>query len=287
MKKMPRGLRIIAVVLLFAAAFGLLRGIQFFTDHHTTSAAGVHQTVVNAHATVTIVRNQDLFEPFVLTIQPHTVVTWQNNDSVAHHFTTTPISTSQQHIFLNPQSFSLTVAANGYSTFVFTRPGLYHYYETAKDSWNSTFARVEAGANLRHYPMAMEGVIWVQGTLQNLPTTIINFVLHGHDMFASEFLAITPDGAVTWHNLDEDPHFVGLVDGWSAPINPVDIGLYRIAGTDDIPGGASVTVLFPTPGLYYYYCRNHDQVDAATHRVHALMMASEYPIPMEGFILVA
>ncbi len=190
-------------------------------------------------------------------------------------------------VFLNPQSFSLTVGASGHSTFVFTRPGLYHYYETTQDSWNSTFSRVEAGRNFRHYPMAMEGVIWVQGAIRNLPTTTINFVLQGHDMFASEFLAIAPGGAVTWHNLDEDPHFIGLVPGWSAPINPHDIGLYRIAGTDDIPGGASVTVLFPTPGLYYYYCRNHDQVDAATHRARALMMASEYPIPMEGFVLVA
>jgi hypothetical protein len=85
---------------------------------------------------------------------------------------------------------------------------------------------------------------------------------------------------------DEDPHFVGLVEGWSAPVNPVDIGLYRIAGTDDVPGGARISVLFDTPGLYYYYCRNHDQVDPLTHRARALPMASEYPIPMEGFVLV-
>ena len=280
---MPRGLRIFAVVLLCGVAFGLIRGIQFFTDRHVISAADVHQVPTIFHAIITIARNQDLFEPFVLTVQPHTVVTWQNDDTVAHYITTTP----QQNVFLNAQAFSLAVAASEHTTFVFTRPGLYHYYETTKDSWNSTFSRVVAGANLRHYPMAMEGVIWVQGTIRNLPTTTINFVLHGHDIFASEFLAITPDGAVTWHNLDEDPHFVGLVDGWSAPINPVDIGLYRIAGTDDIPGGASVTVLFPIPGLYYYYCRNHDQMDVTTHRVRALMMASEYPIPMEGFVLVA
>src|SRR5579872_287583 len=260
MKTIPRGLYIIVVVLLFGTAFGIIRGIQLFTDQHTISAAGLHQAPTVFHATVTIARNQDLFAPFVLPVQPNTVVTWQNDDTVAHHFTTTPTST-QQRFFLNPQSFSLTVGASGHTTFIFTRPGLYHYYETTQDSWNSTFSRVVAGKNLRHYPMAMEVVIWVQGAVRNLPTTTINFVLHGHDMFASEFLAIAPAGAVTWHNLDEDPHFVGLVAGWSAPINPSDIGLYRIAGTDDIPGGASVTVLFPTPGLYYYYCRNHDQVD--------------------------
>ena len=286
MKTIPRSLRIIAIVVLCSAAFGLIRGIQLFTDQHTISAAGVHQAPVVYHATVTIARKQDLFEPFVLTVKPDTLVSWHNNDSIVHHFTTTPTSTQQQ-AFLNAQPFSLTVAAGGHSTFMFTRPGLYHYYETTEDTWNSTFSRVVAGKNLRHYPMAMEGIIWVQGTIRNLPSTTINFVLRGHDIFASEFIAIAPSGAVTWHNLDEDPHFIGLVGGWSAPINPTDIGLYRVAGTDDIPGGASVTVLFPTPGLYYYYCRNHDQVDTATHRVRALMMASEYPIPMEGFVLVA
>ena len=286
MKTMPRGLHIIAVVLLISIALGIMRSIQLFTGQHTISATDVHQAPAVFHATVIIARKQDLFEPFVLIVKPNTIVTWQNDDTIAHHFTTTPTS-RQQQVFLNPQSFSLTVAASEHATFMFIHPGLYHYYETTKDTWNSTFSRVVAGATLQHYPIAMEGVIWVQGTIQNLPTTTINFVLNGHDMFASEFLAIAPTGAVTWHNLDEDPHFIGLVAGWSAPINPADIGLYRVAGTDDIPGGASVTVLFPTPGLYYYYCRNHDQVDTATHRVRALMMASEYPIPMEGFVLVA
>jgi plastocyanin len=108
----------------------------------------------------------------------------------------------------------------------------------------------------------------------------------------SEFLAITP-GSVSWHNFDTDPHFVALVPGWSATsdpsqteINPTDIGVNRIAGTDDVPGGDTIAVIFSKPGLYYYYCVNHAHIDAATHRVEAFKLASEYPIPMEGFILV-
>jgi hypothetical protein len=62
--------------------------------------------------------------------------------------------------------------------------------------------------------------------------------------------------------------------------------LYRLAGTGEVTGGGSTTVLFNTPGLYYYYCRNHDKVDPATKRAFPLPMASEYPIPMEGFVLV-
>ncbi|MHB8598604.1 MAG: cupredoxin domain-containing protein [Ktedonobacteraceae bacterium] len=157
MKQMPRGLRIIAVVLLLIAALGIIRGIQLFINQHTISAASVRQAPAVFHATVTIARNQSLFAPFVLTVKPDTIVTWQNDDTITHRFTTTP----QQNIFLNPHSFSLTVGASGHSTFVFTRPGLYHYYETTQDSWNSTFSRVVAGKNLRHYPMAMEGFVLV------------------------------------------------------------------------------------------------------------------------------
>jgi len=132
----------------------------------------------------------------------------------------------------------------------------------------------------------MEGIIWVQGQIANLPSTNLNFVLKGHDDFAYEFLAVTRDGAVTWHNLDTDAHFVGEVAGWASPVNPADIGLYRLSGTDSVGGGESTTILFHAPGLYYYYCRNHDDVDPVDHRVIALAMASEFPIPMEGFVLV-
>ncbi|HLL79809.1 MAG TPA: hypothetical protein VKT25_09930, partial [Ktedonobacteraceae bacterium] len=202
---------------------------------------------------------------------------------VTHVFGTTP----QHSSFLNPQAFSFRVKPGGEVIFRFTVPGIYHYYETREDEWNATYLRVVARVGLRHYPLSMEGVIWVQGPLSGLPHSAINFVLQGHDMFASEFIAIATNSAVTWHNLDEDPHFVGLVAGWIAPINPVDIGLYRIAGTDEVPGGDSVTVLFSRPGLYYYYCRNHDEIAPQTHRAQPLAMASEYPIPMEGFVLVA
>jgi hypothetical protein len=88
---------------------------------------------------------------------------------------------------------------------------------------------------------------------------------------------------------------VALVPGWAAlsdppqtqaEINPIDIGVNRIAGTDDVPGGDTITVIFDKPGLYYYYCVNHAHIDAVTHRAEAFKLASEYPIPMEGFILV-
>jgi len=220
--------------------------------------------------------------PFILPVQPGTTVTWQNNDAQMHPFSTTP----DHNLFLNRQSFSFNIASGKSVHFTFTKPGLYHYFETRLDSWNGIFSRVIAGEKKINYPLSMEGLIWVQGPIATLPSTTVNFVLNGHDDFSYEFLAITHDGAVTWHNLDQDAHFVGEVNGWSAPVNPADFGLYRIGGTSEVPGGDFTTVLFHTPGLYYYYCRNHDQVDPLDFRAYPLAMASEFPIPMEGFVLV-
>lgn len=269
-------LAVLIAIMLVAAAFSPLlfarRAIQ----------TGGEPVKTLPPAIVTIPRSKNLFEPFILPVQPGTVVIWQNNDMQAHPFATTP----DQSSFLNRQRFSFDVAAGASVHFTFTRPGLYHYFETRLDNWNSALSRVVAGANKINYPLSMEGVIWVQGPPGKLPSTAVNFVLSGQDDFAYEFLAITRDGAVTWHNLDTDAHFVGETDGWAAPINPAGIGLYRLAGTGEVPGGAFATVFFATPGLYYYYCRNHASVDPVDHRVTARTMASAFPIPMEGFVLV-
>ena len=243
------------------------------------------KTPVVPDATVVIPQGQDLFVPFILTVPLHTKVIWRNDDVVEHEV----ITTEQQSNFLNPQFVSLRIPAGEQSQFTFNQAGLYHYYEPSLSTWNATVSRVAANKGTPHFPLAMDGVIWVQGAISGLPTSAINHVIAGHDEFAQEFVAIQQPGGVTWHNFDSDPHFVGLVEGWSSsssPVNPADIGLYRIAGTDDTPGGATATVLFDTPGLYYYYCRNHDVVDPLTHRAQALPMASEYPVPMEGFVLV-
>lgn len=266
---------LIAIILVAAAFSPLLFARQ-------TANTGDKAVKTTSPALVTIPRSKNLFEPFILSVVPGTIVMWQNNDFQAHPFTTTP----DHNTFLNRQSFSFDVAAGGSARFTFTKPGVYHYFETRLDSWNSTFSRVVATNKKINYPLSMEGIIWVQGSVANLPSTNLNFVLKGHDDFAYEFLAVTRDGAVTWHNLDADTHFVGEVAGWASPVNPADFGLYRLSGTDSVPGGEFTTILFHTPGLYYYYCRNHDYVDPVDHRVTALAMASEFPVPMEGFVLV-
>ncbi|HKV58753.1 MAG TPA: hypothetical protein VJO32_10735, partial [Ktedonobacteraceae bacterium] len=187
---------LIAAILIAAALSPLLFA-------HQATGTGDKFAQTSSPAIVTIPTSKNLFEPFILPVEPGTTVIWQNNDTQAHPFTTTPDSNT----FLNRQSFSLNVAAGKSVRFTFTRPGLYHYFETRLDSWNSALARVRAGEKKVNYPLAMDGIIWVQGSIANLPSTTLNFVLDGHDEFASEFLAITHDGAITWHNLDQDAHF--------------------------------------------------------------------------------
>ena len=278
MHKARSGLNGILVFLVF----GSILCISSCTSSPATKENGISATKSAPRASVTILHAQDLFAPFILAVQPHTIVTWKNDDAVAHVFTTTP----DHNAFLNPQSFSFTVAAGQSIQFTFTQPGLYHYYDTGAATWNTTFSRVAARPGTPRFPLAMDAVIWVHGSISGLPTATLNHIPRGHDEFASEFIAIASPGAISWHNFDEDPHFFGEVPSWPAPVNPVNVGLYRMAGTDDVPGGQTVTILFNTPGLYYYYCRNHDRVDTATNRAQALTKASEYPLPLEGFVLV-
>src|SRR5579859_3458136 len=103
-------------------------------------------------ALVTIPSSRNLFEPFILPVKPGTVVIWQNNDAQPHPFTTTP----ESNTFLNRQNFSFNLTAGASAHFTFTKPGLYHYFETRLDSWNSALARVVAGNKKINYPLSME-----------------------------------------------------------------------------------------------------------------------------------
>src|SRR6266705_114324 len=200
-------------------------------------------------------------------------------------------SASAQRTTTGPPLTTVTIA-QGQGLF---EPFILAVPPTTTVTWHRADPRVAANKGVPNFPLAMEGVIWVKAAISNLPSATTSRIPPMHDDFVSEFLAITP-GSVSWHNFDSDPHFVALVPGWSATsdppqaqaeINPTDIGVNRIAGTDDVPGGDTIAVIFSKPGLYYYYCVNHAHIDAATHRVEAFKLASEYPIPMEGFVLVS
>jgi plastocyanin len=251
----------------------------------TTRASATPLATTTPPATTINITQGDQFAPFILQVTPGTTVTWNNLDFFPHTMHSTP----QQSIFLNPALLNLTVASRGTTTFTFIKPGLYDYYDTKAATWSVQDLRVQADAGVPSYPEAMEGVVWVNGPIPGLPKTALNSVPNNHDDFVTDFLAVQPGGTVQWHNYDTDDHFIAPMTGWNGNINPDPaFQLATIHGSDaQPPDGASVTLTFTIPGLYYYYCTAHADVDSTWHRAMADTIASEYPIPMEGFVLVA
>lgn len=232
--------------------------------------------------TVMLPQGADEFAPFIVPVSVGSTVIWQNQDTASHSFTTTPDHTS----YLNPESFSLTIPAGGTAKFVFTHPGVYDYYDTGVATWNTTDHRVAANAGAPGFPLAMEGVIWVQGPIAGLSQTVTD-PIPGKDEYTSDFLAIPQGGTVAWYNDDTDDHDTRLVRGWGKPINPVPLDVGRENGTDNAPpNGETKVITFSTPGLYYYYCKIHAHIAPQWRRAEAHADVSDFPIPMEAFILV-
>lgn len=270
-----------AIVLAIVVSAGVL------TSCGGTSApngSAHNNTLENASNTVTIPKGLDVFAPFIVTVQPQTAVVWHNDDTVAHTIVTTP----EHATFLNQQTLALTVAPQQSATFTFSQPGLYHYYDTKFATWSPAYQRVAPNTGVPKFPIAMDGVIWVQGSIPGLPKSAKNSVAHLKDRITLNFVAIQQGGSVTWHNYDTDAHFFQPVLGYDAPLNPADIGINNLRGSDVVPpDGESKSITFAKPGLYYYYCFTHAVIDPVLLRVVAAATASEYPIPMEGFVLVA
>jgi plastocyanin len=160
-----------------------------------------------------------VFTPFILAIATGTAVSWTNQDMLSHQLTTTPDHTA----YLNPTSVSLTVPAGGKATHTFAIPGVYDFYDPSVATWNATNHRVAANRGAPTYPLAMEGVIEVVGTIAGAPAAATN-PIPGKDEYQSEFLVVAAGGAVSWYNADTDETFVTLVSGWTDPINPTDRG---------------------------------------------------------------
>jgi len=274
-------LRLSRLILFLALLVGTLLLAGCRGSHSNRSLTVVRNPLVAPRATITIPRGQMLFTPFILVIRPGTRVTWQNEDTVVHVIVTTLSSKA----FLNPQVVRLSVPAGKSIAFAFTKPGLYNYFDPTQADWNGLDQRVAAHKGVPNYPLAMEGIIWVQGPLGGLPSAVTN-TIPGRDDFSQDFTALPKGGTIAWQNTDKDLHSIAWVPGWQAPINPVNPGPIEIKGTDAQPGGGSQKLTLTTPGLYYYYCPTHASVNNTWKRAQAHKDASEAPIPMEGFILV-
>lgn len=116
---------IIALVILACIIAGLLIGPRLLTIRAQSSAKKALFHTSSAPAIVTIPKDRDLFEPFILTVQPGEIITWENEDSRPHSLFTTPDFSN----FLNPKGFALYIAAGQRVSLSLFVPGLYHYYD--------------------------------------------------------------------------------------------------------------------------------------------------------------
>lgn len=114
---------------------GLLLAVAFVTTFlvacggSASSGTSLKSAHLSPHvASVTIPQGQELFAPFILTVQLNTMVTWQNNDRLTH----TIMTTWNHSTFLNPQVFSLFAATGQRATFTFTKPGVYDYFDNTQ-----------------------------------------------------------------------------------------------------------------------------------------------------------
>lgn len=239
-------------------------------------------------ATLTMARGAGLITPFIASIRPNGVLTWRNDDTIPHTLRTTPDTNN----FLNPTTISLTVAPGHSETLRLSAPGAYDVYDETYAQWNETDHHVAARADAPAFPLAMEAVIYVPGSIPNLAKLATNTIPMGKDLFEQDFVAVPDGGTVGWHNASVDVHTISLVDGWDVPINPASINTLTLGGVDAAnPDGQTEGLVFPAPGLYYYFCSEHATVDPVTHRARPIEVGqeqpTEYPIPMEGFVFVA
>ena len=262
-----------------------------------STAAGEHATGA-LDATITVTNGR--FMPFIQVIHSGQVLHWVNTDAVAHQVRTTPPPgpikgdtsglTLNTSLYLNPSAFSISIQAGHTLDQSLQTPGLYDYYDASFAQWNSDHNRVQALTDMPNFPVAMEGILWVQGPISGMSDHVRNGVITGEDEFVFDFVAVPAGGTVSFQNFDIDQHAIDFATKWSAPIDPATItaGPVTIDGIDGAPPhGQTVTFTFKTPGLYYYYCPIHADLDPVTKRAVAHADASEYPLAMEGFILVS
>ena len=239
--------------------------------------------------TVVIDGNSGLFMPFISVIASNSTLTFTNLDTVAHDIKTVPVADKSEAAFVNLGA-PVSKAVNGgqSTTLTFTQPGIYDFYDDTQATIDPTYHRVSANKNAAGFPYAPEAVVWVKGSINDLPAKALNSVIAGNDAFQLDFVAVKQGGTVSWHNYDSDPHYVTQPTSFDG-LNPSQIGdgANKLLGkTDAPPNGETKSYTFGTAGLYYYYCTAHADFDSTLNRAKAHDNASIFPIPMEGFVLV-
>ena len=216
-----------------------------------------------ASQTYTVKLPGDYFQPFALMINAGDTVNFLNSDTDVHTVVTTDDA---------PAKLELSLAGGTQGSYLFTKPGLYHYYCTVHAAMDPNSGMVKSVAGTDVYPTAMEGYIFVAGKGFDPPAGAT--VTMPGDMFTPMAVMVKAGATVTFVNKDSDLHTVVTVPG-----APADVELA-------LKGGETATYTFTKPGLYLYYCSVHATLDPKTGMITAASTSDEYPAAMQGVIAV-
>jgi plastocyanin len=236
--------------LVIGAAGGAVLGPGIWEPIASVGAAG---------ATVAI--PGDYYIPTSVTIEVGQAVTWLNKDSDPHVSTSAPGA---------PLTFTLVHVPGKPSSFTFSKAGVYPYYCVDHATYNMKLHRVVARKESDLFPIAMEGLIVVGGPeLRGNPSASVTI---SRSAYAPDVDVVKTGGKVTWTNADTTEHAVTIV-GTGGP---------ALA----LPAGKSQSVSFAKPGVYLFYDQRYATYNPKVGLAAAKKGAPNYPVALQGFVVV-
>jgi plastocyanin len=191
---------------------------------------------------------------------------------------------------LSPSAFFISLPARARATVRFTRPGLYHYYDSLTARPLHVVANNEviqnitgSGAQLETGSPAREGWVAVLPAPPGLQAQLS--VPSGQDLFAPKALVTVVGSSIVVSNHDQDAHNF-VID----PASPSGAA-FMLDGTDaEPPSGWQRVLVVQQAGLYHVYCTMHTQVIRVVDGWHVVTprpKASGYRDhnPMEAWII--
>ena len=238
------------MVLAIAVMGTAILGSSVWTPGTPVQAAGTTVTIPG-----------DSYLPAALMIEVGQTVTWVNKDSDPH-VTASALGA--------PEEFILPTASGKSSSFKFTKPGLYPYYCVDHATYNAKLRRAVARKEADAFPIAMEGLVVVKGPGFTGAPSVTVAISGG--AYAPDIVVVQAGGQVTWTNGDTDAHAV-VFNGVFVP-------------KVDLAAGKSQSVTFANRGIYFFYDERYATYDSKLGLTAAKKGAPNFPIAMQGYVVV-
>jgi plastocyanin len=222
---------------------------------------------------VVIIPQNDIFAPYVLVINQGDSVTWLNDDTMMHTVVSAPRAAGGT---IDPTSFQLVLQPGQQSTITLRDAGVYYYYCGAHATLTSQ-GRAAANSNVRPYPLAMDGFIYVRGSRVSAPSSA-SVTMSANNQFTPWITVLSLGATVTWSNSTQQARELTTIPGYG-DVNPQSFDVH-------VPAGGTASFTFRTPGIYDYYATGVATLDPIWQRAKAQPGVAGYPVAMEGVIAI-